>query len=89
MKLRVRAFGMAAGVTSGLIFCLVTLYSLVLGRGEAFTYFAFCLPYLTRTPFGVVYGLVGGFIEGFLIAGFFAWLYNKFHKMFYESKEAG
>jgi len=47
------------------------------------------LPYLTRTPFGVAYGLVAGFIEGFLIAGFFAWLYNKFHKMFYGSKEAG
>jgi F0F1-type ATP synthase assembly protein I len=89
MKLRVRAFGMASGLISGVVFCLGTLYSLLFGAGEAFTYFAFFLPYLTRTPFGVAYGLLAGFVEGFLIGAIFAWLYNRFCRMFYGSKEAG
>ena len=88
MKVRVRAFGMAGGVSLGLYFSFVTFFSLVFGAGEAFPFLALYLPYLKRTPFGVLYGLVGGFVEGFLIAAFFAWLYNKFHKMFYGSTGA-
>ena len=85
MKLRVRAFGLAFGVLLGLTLCLGTIYSVALGIGRTYYYYAWVLPFLGRNIFGIVYGLVGGLIEGFLIGAFFAWLYNRFCTALYKT----
>jgi hypothetical protein len=88
VKLRVRAFGIAAGVVVGLVFCFVMIMSITAGSGQTVRSIRYVLPLYERNLLGVAVGLVGGFIEGFLVGAFFAWVYNKFHKMLYGSAEA-
>jgi hypothetical protein len=88
MKLRVRAFGMAAGVVLGLAYCMAMILSIAFGAGNTISLMRLVVPFFERNFVGVVAGLAGGFVEGFLVGAFFAWLYNKFYKMLYGSAEA-
>ena len=88
MKLRVRAFGMALGAVIGLACCIAMILSITIGSGQTIRSIGYVLPFYGRNLLGVVAGLIGGFIEGFIVGAFFAWLYNRFHKMLYGSAEA-
>lgn len=85
MNLRVRAMGLALGVTLGLALFLGTLYSLWLGGGTVIGALAQVFPGYQRSYVGAFIGLIEGIILGFVAGALLAWLYNIFHKAIYKS----
>ena len=83
MNLRVRAFALTTGTVFGLAIFTVTLLYLILG------YESFTLIKLSKVLFGYSITVLGGFIGffwglvyGAIGGGIFAFLYNKFTKLF-------
>jgi len=81
MKLQVKSFAMAGGITWGILILLITFWFLIMGY-EGATLAKLGKIYLgySVTWFGAFIGLGWGFADGFICCAFFAWLYNKFVK---------
>ena len=77
MKLRVLAFGLAAGVFLGLGVFVADAYSLLFGAGENIGIMQLFVIGFDRNWPGAFIGLVSGFVEGFVAASAFAWFYNR------------
>ena len=77
MQLRVRAFGIATGVVLGLAILVMTLISLLFGRGETIDALVVPFPGYGRSVVGALVGFLWGFIDGFIFGSLFAWLYNR------------
>jgi len=86
MKLRVRAFGLATGIVSGLFFFILTLVSLWFGRGETIDALVVPFPGFSRSLGGAVVGLIWGFVDGFIGGSLLAWLYNRFANTLFAPK---
>ncbi len=81
MKLNIKAFGLAGGITWGLLILLLTFWFLIMGyQGSVLAKLGNVYIGYSVTFWGAFIGLVWGFIDGFIIGAFFAWLYNKFVK---------
>ena len=81
MKLNIKAFGLAGGITWGLLILLLTFWFLIMGyQGSVLAKLGNVYIGYSVTLWGAFIGLVWGFIDGFIIGAFFAWLYNKFVK---------
>ena len=81
MKLNIKAFGLAGGITWGLLILLLTFWFLIMGyQGSVLAKLGNVYIGYSVTIWGAFIGLAWGFIDGFIIGAFFAWLYNKFIK---------
>ena len=89
MRLRIRAFGMAVGIVSGLAVLIATLLSIWFGQGLTIGTLSVAYPGYAVTYLGALIGFVWGFVDGFIAGALIAWLYNRFHKAFYSSETAG
>ena len=79
MKLNVKAFALAGGITWGLLIFLLTYFFLLMGYpGNTLADIGAVYLGYSVTWYGAFIGLVYGFVDGLLIGAFFAWLYNKF-----------
>lgn len=86
MKLRVRAFGLATGVVSGLFVLFLTMVSLWFGRGETIDALVVPFPGFSRSVGGAIVGLIWGFVDGFIGGSLLAWLYNRFASTLFTAK---
>lgn len=77
MKLNVKAFGLACGITWGIGVCFLTWW-LIFFEGPGGDPGLLGRIYLgwTLTPLGSLWGLLLGFLDGLIGGIFFAWLYN-------------
>ena len=85
MKLRVRALGLAVGITWGLGIFVATLWDLAWGNGRTLSCLkSFYLGYSVSLG-GAIVGLIWGFVDGLICGALIAWLYNKLQKAIYKS----
>ncbi|MGB5872527.1 MAG: bacteriophage holin [Bacteroidota bacterium] len=89
MRLRIRAFGMAVGIVSGLVVFIATIFSIWFGQGFTIGALSVAYPGYNVTYLGAFIGFVWGFVDGLIAGALVAWLYNRFHKAFYSSDTAG
>ena len=89
MRLRIRAFGLAVGIVSGLMVFIGTLLSVWFGEGRTISLLDVAFPGYGVTYLGAFIGFGWGFVDGFIAGALGAWLYNRFHKAFYSSEKAG
>jgi len=86
MKLRVRALGMAGGVVWGVCLLIATLWLLWFGKGTEMSSLKNLYPGYDITYLGAIVGFIWGFVDGFVSGALIAWLYNKFHRIFYKTE---
>lgn len=86
MKLRVRAFGLAAGVVTGLFVFAFTLISLWFGSGGTIDALVVPFPGYSWSVGGAIIGLIWGFVYGFVGGVLLAWLYNRFVGTIFAAK---
>ena len=76
MKLSIKAFALAAGLSFGLLLFISVFWLMALGYANEETLLTMIYPAFTISPLGSVLGLIYGFIDGALLGALFAWLYN-------------
>ena len=78
MKINVKSFALACGITWGVVIFLVTWWVIVrFGSSGAKTVLGVIYPGYNISPLGSVIGLLWGFADGLIIGAALAWLYNK------------
>ena len=78
MKINVKSFALACGITWGAVLFLVTWWVIVrFGSSGARTVLGVIYPGYNISPLGSLLGLAWGFADGLIIGGFLAWLYNR------------
>lgn len=81
MKLDVKAFALASGISSGISSLIVALYAVLTGRGlqfmEMLTPFH---PGYTPTILGAVISAIWMLVYGLIVGALFAYIYNSFAK---------
>jgi hypothetical protein len=79
MKLNVKAFALAGGITLGLGIFLLTIWYLIFGfDGHTLQKIHHAFLGYSVSIGGAFIGLIWGFIYGFIGGAVFSWLYNKF-----------
>lgn len=73
-------FALAGGITWGIGLALATMIAYLSGYGaDSLEIFKF-YPGYDVSVVGIGIGFIWGFIHGFVMAGFFAWIYNHIHR---------
>ncbi len=78
MKLNIKGFALAVGIIWSLSVFLLTLLSLMHGKGEHLVLLQIIFVGYSVSYLGSVIGLIYGFVVGSATGAFFAWLYNQF-----------
>lgn len=78
MKLNIKSFALAFGVSYGGFLLMLTWWLIVRGYyvGEA-TFIGAVYPFYTVSPFGSVLGALYGFADGAVGGAVVAWVYNR------------
>ena len=77
--LNIKSFGLAGGVTYGLLIFVLTILGTLLGKGTMLLgIFVDLFPMYTISLVGSIIGLVYGFILGFVTLYLIAYVYNHF-----------
>jgi len=78
MKLNVKSFALTSGILFGVGFMLATWWLIAWDSpGDIMTKFESFFPGYSYTYAGGIIGLLWAFVYALVIAGIFAWLYNK------------
>jgi hypothetical protein len=78
MKLNVKAFALAVGITWGINWFGLTWFMMALdGMTGEITLIGRIYRGFSLSPVGSLYALVWGFMDGFLLGLVIAWIYNK------------
>ena len=78
MKLNIKAFALAAGITWGINWFALTWFMMLFdGMTGEITIIGRIYRGFSLSPIGSLYALVWGFLDGFFIGLLVAWIYNK------------
>jgi hypothetical protein len=78
MKLNIKAFALAAGITWGINWFGLTWWMILFdGMTREVTIIGRIYRGFSLSPIGSLYALVWGFLDGFFIGLLVAWIYNK------------
>lgn len=89
MRLRIRALGLAVGITWGLGVLVATIVAIATGKGHTLSFLAAYYYGYSVSAGGAIVGLVWGFVDGFIFGALVAWLYNTLYKAMYKSEADG
>lgn len=88
MTLRVRALALAGGIVWGAYVFLATLWVMWFRDGAIIPMFMILYPGYGATLLGAIIGLAWGLFDGAFCGALLAWLYNRFHGVFYKTETA-
>ena len=88
MKLNIKAFTLASGITWGINWFLVTWWMMALeGISREITFVGKMYPGYSISPVGSLFGLFWGFLDGCLLGFMVSWIYNKLIPRFRSQEE--